>query len=148
MAQARLRRASTGPPWPSSSTSSFPLSSLADSSSPSLPSPPSSRATLNSRPLSPPSSVVRRTLFLSALPGAIIHPSSLAPVQEGIYLFRNGVDPYSGGTFRYVRLFCYCALPNAADGSSRHHSVAHIPLSVFHLASSLGDQCRRPTDIC
>ena len=25
-------------------------------------------------------------------------------VQEGIYLFRHGIDPYGGGTFRHVRL--------------------------------------------
>ena len=26
----------------------------------------------------------------------------LCVVQEGIYLFRNGIDPYSGGVFRHV----------------------------------------------
>jgi GPI-anchor transamidase subunit U len=25
-------------------------------------------------------------------------------VQEGIYLFRHGIDPYSGGSFRHVRM--------------------------------------------
>src|SRR6267142_7166546 len=26
-------------------------------------------------------------------------------VQEGIYLFRHGIDPYSGGSFRHVRMW-------------------------------------------
>jgi len=99
-------------------------------------------------PSSPPSSVVRRTLFLSALPGAIIHPSSLAPVQEGIYLFRNGVDPYSGGTFRYVRpLLLLCSSERRGRLIAPSLSRPYTSL-CFHLASSLGDQCRRPTDIC
>ena len=35
----------------------------------------------------------------------------IVAVHEGIYLFRNGIDPYSGGTFRHVwNLFAlfYC----------------------------------------
>jgi hypothetical protein len=34
-----------------------------------------------------------------------LNTSSL--VQEGIYLFNHDIDPYSGGSFRHVRLF-YC----------------------------------------
>ncbi|ETW81074.1 hypothetical protein HETIRDRAFT_434894 [Heterobasidion irregulare TC 32-1] len=54
----------------------------------------------------------RLILQLSPLSSLLKHDSQLSSpltsysrLQEGIYLFRNGIDPYSGGTFRHSPLY-------------------------------------------
>ncbi|KAJ7928061.1 GPI transamidase subunit PIG-U [Mycena leptocephala] len=54
----------------------------------------------------------RLLLALTNLPDALKHDHQLSSpltsylnLQEGIYLFKNGIDPYSGGVFRHSPLF-------------------------------------------
>ncbi|KAK7048524.1 phosphatidylinositol glycan anchor biosynthesis class U protein [Favolaschia claudopus] len=54
----------------------------------------------------------RLLLALTNLPDALKHDHQLSSpltsylnLQEGIYLFKNGIDPYSGGIFRHSPLF-------------------------------------------
>jgi hypothetical protein len=51
-------------------------------------------------------------------------------VQEGIYLFRHGIDPYSGGSFRHVRIQLDCAHASETDISIV--STRAVPLLDRH----------------
>ncbi|KAF9518659.1 hypothetical protein BS47DRAFT_1370976 [Hydnum rufescens UP504] len=70
---------------------------------------------------------LRSALFFTPLPALLRDDAQLSStltsytrLKEGVYLFRNGFDPYAGGVFRQVGLLVYHALMFIAQCSANY----------------------------